>query len=157
MVNICLGDRGFFLEYHYARAHLRHDMHEGKPLLTVVKSRTIDEPKPPLEPQDEGLLQTLSMLCSFQTTEDLASFLFSPKFQHLTSNRPPFVVFEIGVYLDHTKTLELISSEQGVVFADVHASGAFENNIHRVKNEEDATAQLVHWHATVYDEKQRFV
>jgi hypothetical protein len=157
MAWICLGDREFFVKYHYARAHLRHTMHEGKPLLTVVKSRIIDEPKPPLMPQDEGLLQTLSMLCSFQTTEDLASFLFSPMFQHLTSNRPPFVVFEIGVYLDHTKTLELIASEQGVIFADVHASGAFENNIHSVEDEVDANAQLMHWHATVYDEKQRFV
>ena len=46
-------------------------MHEGKPLLTVVKSRSIDDAEPPLEPQDESLLQTLSMLCSFHTAEDL--------------------------------------------------------------------------------------
>ena len=132
-------------------------MHEGKPLLTVVKSRSIDDADPPLGPEDESLLQTLSMLCSFHTTEDLASFLFSPIFQHLTANRPPFVVFEIGVYLDHTKTLELISSSSGIVFADVQSSGAFENNLHHVKNEEDANEKLAHWHATVYDEKQRFV
>ncbi len=132
-------------------------MHEGKPLLTVVKSRSIDDAEPPLEPQDESLLQTLSMLCSFHTAEDLASFLFSPTFQHLTANRPPFVVFEIGVYLDHTKTLELISSNKGIVFADVQSSGAFENNLHHVEDEKDAMNQLAHWHATVYDEIQRFV
>ena len=97
-------------------------MHEGKPLLTVVKSRSIDDAEPPLEPQDESLLQTLSMLCSFHTAEDLASFLFSPTFQHLTANRPPFVVFEIGVYLDHTKTLELISSNNGLVVKNLRKS-----------------------------------
>lgn len=157
MVNICLGNHEVFVEYHYARTRLRQHMHEGKPLLTVVKSRIIDDPSPPLMPKDEGLLQTLSMLCSFHTTEDLASFLFSPMFLSLTENRPPFVVFEIGVYLDHTKTLELICSQEGVIFADVNASGAFENNIHRVEGEEDASKQLAHWHAMVYDEKQRFV
>ncbi|MBT6924105.1 MAG: hypothetical protein HOA35_06155, partial [Euryarchaeota archaeon] len=48
-------------------------MEDEKPLLTVVKSRMVDEARPPLEPGEQALLDTLSMLCSFHTTEDLAS------------------------------------------------------------------------------------
>ncbi len=131
-------------------------MEEEKPLLTVVKSRVVDEAEPPLEPGEQALLDTLSMLCSFHTTEDLASFLYSPMFQGLVGNRPPFVVFEIGVYLDHTKTIELVASKDGIVLADASASGAFHGNIHTVKDEKDAAKQLTHWHQTVYTDSGRF-
>ena len=131
-------------------------MEDAKPLLTVVKSRMIDEANPPLEPGEQALLDTLSMLCSFHTTEDLASFLCSPMFQGLVGNRPPFVVFEIGVYLDHTKTIELIASEDGIVLADASASGAFPGNIHTITDEKDAAKQLTHWHRTVYTDSGRF-
>ena len=131
-------------------------MEDAKPLLTVVKSRMVDEANPPLEPGEQALLDTLSMLCSFHTTEDLASFLCSPMFQGLVSNRPPFVVFEIGVYLDHTKTIELIASEDGIVLADASASGAFPGNIHTITDEKDAAKQLTHWHRTVYNDSGRF-
>ena len=131
-------------------------MEDEKPLLTVVKSRMVDEAKPPLEPGEQALLDTLSMLCSFHTTEDLASFLCSPMFQGLVGNRPPFVVFEIGVYLDHTKTIELVASVDGILLADGSASGAFRENIHIIENEDDAAKQLAHWHRTVYTDSARF-
>ncbi len=131
-------------------------MEDAKPLLTVVKLRMVDEANPPLEPGEQALLDTLSMLCSFHTTEDLASFLCSPMFQGLVGNRPPFVVFEIGVYLDHTKTIELVASEDGIVLADASASGAFHGNIHTIKDEKDAAKQLTHWHRTVYSDDGRF-
>jgi hypothetical protein len=103
-----------------------------------------------------GLLETLSMLCSFHTAEDMASFLYSEMFQNLIGRRPPFIVFEIGVYLDHTKTLELIASEDGVLFADGQASGAFVDNIHKATNEQDAAQQLSHWHQVVYTSTGRY-
>ena len=131
-------------------------MEDAKPLLTVVKSRMVDEANPPLEPGEQALLDTLSMLCSFHTTEDLASFLCSPTFQGLVGNRPPFVVFEIGIYLDHTKTIELVASEDGIVLADASASGAFPGNIHTITDEKDAAKQLTHWHRTVYTDSGRF-
>ena len=131
-------------------------MEDEKPLLTVVKSRMVDDANPPLEPADQALLDTLSMLCSFHTTEDLASFLCSPMFQGLVGNRPHFVVFEIGVYLDHTKTIELVASEDGIVLADASSSGAFHGDIHTVKDEDDAAKQLAHWHRTVYTDSGRF-
>mgnify|MGYP001025970871 FL=1 len=131
-------------------------MENTKPLLTVVKSRMVDEAKPPLEPGEQALLDTLSMLCSFHTTEDLASFLCSSMFQGLVGSRPPFVVFEIGVYLDHTKTIELVASEDGIVLADASASGAFHENTHMIEDEDDAAKQLAHWHRTVYTDSGRF-
>ena len=131
-------------------------MEEKKPLLTLVKSRFVDDPTPALEVQEAGLIETLSMLCSFHTAEDLASFLYSEMFQGLVARRPPFIVFEIGVYLDHTKTLELIASEDGVLFADGQASGAFVDNIHKTENEQDAAKQLSHWHGVVYTSTGRY-
>ena len=131
-------------------------MEDSKPLLTLVKSRFVDEATPALEPQEAGLLETLSMLCSFHTAEDMASFLYSEMFQNLIGQRPPFIVFEIGVYLDHTKTLELIASEDGVLFADGQASGAFVDNIHKATNEQDAAQQLSHWHQVVYTSTGRY-
>lgn len=125
-------------------------MVEERPLLTMVKSRLVDEPQPPLSSADTMLLETLSSLCSFMNTQDLASFLFSPMFRSLTGEREPFVVFEIGVFLDHTKIIELIASGGGIVLADVQMTGAFTNNVHSVENEEDAAHQLAHWHSTVY-------
>lgn len=131
-------------------------MEESKPLFTLVKSRFVDEATPALEPQEVGLLETLSMLCSFHTTEDMASFLYSDMFQGLIGRRPPFIVFEIGVYLDHTKTLELIASEDGLIFADGQGSGAFVDNVHKVTNEQDAAQQLAHWHRVVYTSTGRY-
>lgn len=131
-------------------------MEESKPLLTLVKSRFVDEATPALEPQEVGLLETLSMLCSFHTADDMASFLYSDMFQDLIGRRPPFIVFEIGVYLDHTKTLELIASEDGLIFADGQGSGAFVDNVHKVTNEQDAAQQLAHWHRVVYTSTGRY-
>ena len=131
-------------------------MEESKPLLTLVKSRFVDEATPALEPQEVGLLETLSMLCSFHTAADMASFLYSDMFQGLIGRRPPFIVFEIGVYLDHTKTLELIASEDGLLFADGKGSGAFVDNVHKVTNEQDAAQQLANWHRVVYTSTGRY-
>tara|TARA_B110000003_G_scaffold276003_1_gene320414 strand:- start:2266 stop:2664 length:399 start_codon:yes stop_codon:yes gene_type:complete len=131
-------------------------MDEEKPMLTLVKSRFVGDVEPPLDPAEDGLMQTLSMLCSFHTAEDLASFLFSEMFQGLTGTRAPFVMFEIGVYLDHTKTLDLVSSEQGIIFADSLGSGVFENNLHQVVNERDAVVQLTAWYGAVWHERNRF-
>lgn len=131
-------------------------MVEERPLLTMVKSRMIGEPHPMLSAADEGLLNTLSTLCSFMTAEDLASFLFSPMFTSLTSDREAFVVFEVGLFLDHTKTIDVVGSKEGLLFADAQASGAFSNNVHSVLDEEDAVRKLMVWHGMVYTTENRF-
>ena len=86
------------------------------PLLTMTKSRVIDN-QPDLSPESLQLLETLSGLCSFHTTEDLASFLFTEMFRKLVGDDEPWVVFEIGVYLDHTKIVEVISVHAGITIA----------------------------------------
>ncbi|MCH1528860.1 MAG: hypothetical protein L7S46_03935 [Candidatus Poseidoniaceae archaeon] len=131
-------------------------MVEERPLLTMVKSRMIGEPHPVLSAADEGLLNTLSSLCSFMNAKDLASFLFSPMFTSLTSDREAFVVFEVGLFLDHTKTIDVVGSKDGLVFADAQASGAFSNNVHSVADEEDAVQKLMVWHGMVYTTESRF-
>lgn len=62
--------------------HLRipvDKMEEGAPLLTMTKSRIIDE-APILSDEQSMLLETLSGLCAFYSAKDLSSFLFSDKF-----------------------------------------------------------------------------
>ena len=90
------------------------------------------------------------------TAEDLASFLFSPMFTSLTKGREAFVVFEVGLFLDHTKTIDVVGSKDGLVLADAQASGAFSNNIHTVVDEQDAVDKLVIWHGMVNTTESRF-
>ena len=58
---------------------------EDIPILTMTKSRIIGD-QPNLIPKSEGLLDTLSGLCSFHTTDDLASFLFTEMFRELVGD-----------------------------------------------------------------------
>jgi len=58
---------------------------DESPLLTMTKSREIDN-QPELSPESLHLLETLSGLCSFHTSEDLASFLFTEMFRKLVGS-----------------------------------------------------------------------
>ncbi len=69
-------------------------MGENLPLLTMVKSREIDDVPENLSEELRGLLNTLSSLCSFYSVEDFVEFIFSEKFINLTSGDSPWVVFE---------------------------------------------------------------
>ena len=121
------------------------------PLLTMTKSRVIDN-QPELSPESLQLLETLSGLCSFHTTEDLASFLFTEMFRKLVGDGEPWVVFEIGVYLDHTKIVEAISVHDGITIADSSMSGSIPNHVAIVKNLEDCAEILQKWHDNVMNE-----
>ena len=79
------------------------------PMFTMVKSQTLGEPPAALSEKSQGLLETLSMLCSFHTAEDLASFLYSPMFVELAQQGEVWLGFEIGLYVDHAKILDLNS------------------------------------------------
>ena len=76
-------------------------MGEELPLLTMVKSKEINEVPDELTEQSIGLLGTLTSLCSFYSVEDFVSFIFSEKFIKIIDYDDPWVVFEIGLYLDH--------------------------------------------------------
>lgn len=131
-------------------------MVEKKPLLTMVKLRTIDDGSQSLTDGSRALLDTLTMLCSFRTVEDLASFLFSPMFAELIGEDESWLVFEIGIYLDHTKTIELIPSKKEMLLADVQGSEVFENNIQIIESESEAVEMLSKWHLAVFNPTNRF-
>ena len=124
---------------------------DESPLLTMTKSREIDS-QPELSPESLHLLETLSGLCSFHTCEDLASFLFTEMFRKLVGNSEPWVVFEVGVYLDHTKIVEVIAVHDGITIADPTISGLIPNHVVIVKNLEDCAEILQKWHDNVMNE-----
>lgn len=124
---------------------------EDMPLLTMTKSRIVGI-QPSLIPKSEALLDTLSGLCSFHTTEDLASFLFTEVFRELVGEGEPWIIFEIGVYKDHTKTLELIPVYDGMTLADGFMTGGIPDNISIVKSESECSQALLNWHNHVMSE-----
>ena len=124
---------------------------DESPLLTMTKSREIDS-QPELSLESLHLLETLSGLCSFHTCEDLASFLFTEMFRKLVGDSEPWVVFEVGVYLDHTKIVEVIAVHDGITIADPSISGLIPNHVVIVKNLEDCAETLQKWHDNVMNE-----
>ncbi len=122
-----------------------------RPLLTMTKSRIIAQ-QPDLEPQSLGLLDTLSTLCSFYTCEDLASFLFSDIFRNVAGDDEPWIIFEIGIYAEHTKTVELIPVHDGVTIADGSMTGGIPNHVIVIKSEQDCSDILATWYNHITNE-----
>ena len=121
---------------------------DAMPLLTMVKQRTIDEAHV-LDEGSQALDQTLSMLCSFLSLEDMVSFLFSAPFASYARSKDPWVVFEVGLYVDHTKTLELVASADTLLFADPAMSGVWVDSVAECTNAEQANNSLTVWLARV--------
>ncbi|MCH1423223.1 MAG: hypothetical protein L7U62_07035 [Candidatus Poseidoniaceae archaeon] len=131
-------------------------MAEESPKFTMVKSQELADPPTDLSPKSRGLLDTLTMLCSFYSSEDLASFLHSDMFEDLTRQGEGWAGFEIGLYIDHTKTFEVFPSKKELLFADGANTGAFENNLYRCVEEKDTAAALEQWFQTVLQSSARF-
>ena len=123
-------------------------MEEHSPLLTMTKSRIIDE-APTLSDEQSMLLETLSGLCAFYSAKDLSSFLFSDKFQSLVGSKEPWIVFEIGAYHDHLKTLEGIPVHDGFTIVDLHATGLISDNIAICNSPDDLTTLISIWYQGV--------
>ena len=117
----------------------------GLPLLTMTKSRITGD-KPSFSQDSKSLLDTLSTLCSFHSSNDLASFLFTNKFRDLVGTGEPWIVFEIGLYKDHTKTLEIIPVHDGITFADAAMTGAIQNHVAVVKSQSECDTILSNWY-----------
>jgi len=117
---------------------------EKLPLLTMTKSRIIGD-QPTLSNESKALLDTLSSLCSFHTSEDLASFLFTDMFRNLVGAGEPWIIFEIGVYKDHTKTVECIPVHDGITLADGAMTGGIPDNVAIIKLELDCSTTLSNW------------
>ena len=119
-------------------------MEDEVPLITVVKKGEIG-PKPSLSPESLALEQTLTMLCSFLSLEDFISFLSSPMFQNYAQHEEMWVSLEIGLYVDHTKTLQLYPEHHGLTIADEAMTGAFEEHVWKGKAEGALVAALARW------------
>ncbi|MEL0100528.1 MAG: hypothetical protein VW862_02340 [Euryarchaeota archaeon] len=117
---------------------------DDNPLLTMTRSRLVDE-IPPLTDKSNALFETLCTLCSFHTCADLASFLFTDMFRELVNFEEIWIVFEIGLYHDHTITIEAIPTTEGIKFADTSLRNIFPNNIIEVKSEIDCENAIQYW------------
>jgi len=101
---------------------------DGTPLLTMVKAQTLTEP-PELDEASTNLDRTLTMLCSFLSLGDFMSFLASKPFESYARTDEPWVMFEVGLYVDHTKTLQLIPKRTSITLVDPSRSGVFEDGL----------------------------
>ena len=97
-------------------------MADLQPMITLVKKGEI-APRPDLTPKDLALEETLSMLCSFLSIEDFASFLKSEAFSSYAQHEATWLVMEVGLYHDHTKTLQLYPEENCLTLADEAMTG----------------------------------
>ena len=114
------------------------------PLITLVKKEEIG-PKPSLSSDSLALEQTLTMLCSFLSLEDFISFLASPMFRAYAQHEEMWVSLEIGLYIDHTKTLQLYPEHHGLTIADEAMTGAFEEHIWKGQADDALVTALARW------------
>jgi hypothetical protein len=134
-----------------------HAMDEQqRPLLTVCKSRIIDAIPEGLCEKSLALLHSLSGICSFYSVADLAGFLFSEQFGLLVGNTEPWIVFELGIYRNPDKSIELIAISGNITLADSQSSGVFEGDIAQCNTVEEVGKTILLWHNAVYDEAGRF-
>jgi len=126
-------------------------MVDEQPLLTMTKSRIVGE-IPEMNDDMTALMDMLSGLCAFYTSSDLASFLFSEKFRMLVGEGESWIVFEIGIYRDHLKTIEVTPVQDGITIADTNQTGGIPNNIHVSHSENEILELLTTWHYSIMTE-----
>ena len=119
-------------------------MAEDVPLITLVKREEIAE-RPLLSEEDLALETTLSMLCSFLTLEDFISFLSTPMFASYAQRDEPWVVFEIGLYQNHTKTLQLYPEPNRLTVTDEAATGVLDQNVWNGQADAELVGLLRSW------------
>lgn len=123
-------------------------MTDALPLLTLVKARMLDD-RPVLDSVAQNLETTLTMLCSFYSVEDLVQFLSTEGFSQLARQGDPWIEFELGLYKDHVKTLQLIPQKKELVLADAAATGAFTNHLWQGEADASLIEALNRWIGTV--------
>ena len=119
-------------------------MDDSVPLITLVKKAEIG-PKPALSEESLALEQTLSMLCSFLSIEDFISFLSSPVFQVYAQHEETWLSLEIGLYTDHTKTLQLYPGQHELIVADDAMTGAFDEHVWKGQANDTMVRALQQW------------
>ena len=114
------------------------------PLITLVKREEIAG-RPSLSEEDLALETTLSMLCSFLALEDFISFLSTPMFASYAQRDEPWVVFEIGLYQNHTKTLQLYPEPNRLTVTDEAATGVLDQNVWNGQADAELVGLLRSW------------
>ena len=130
-------------------------MGDNLPLLTMVKSREIDDEPISLSEESKNLLNTLSSLCSFYTVDDFVGFIFSEKFRNLVESPSPWIIFEIGMYLDHQKNMQLIVSSDKIMLVDNVGCG-WNNGTFESSDEKEISREMKSWCEMVFEPNSRF-
>ena len=125
-------------------------MNEGTPLLTMVIKSPNDAVASTNE-QFTPLVNTLSMLCSFLSVDDFCSFIFSEKFIELNKQNIGFV-FEVGIYSNHEKTLELICDNNKIILKDLLNQSCFDGDLINCSSKEDLQSNLNLWLSLVFSQ-----
>lgn len=123
-------------------------MEDRLPKITLVKQREIGAG--PTDDASLGLDQNLQMLCSFYSLEDLGSFLRSEAFVRYARQEEAWVVLELGLYMDHAKTVELIPSLDGFVIADTNQAGVFDDDVWQGSTADEVVEAINRWFAAVH-------
>tara|TARA_B100000424_G_scaffold50089_2_gene35423 strand:+ start:17185 stop:17538 length:354 start_codon:yes stop_codon:yes gene_type:complete len=110
----------------------------------MTKSRLLSE-IPELNRESNVLLDTLSGLCSFYSVSDLASFLFSKKFCDLVEYKDPWIMFEIGVYINHNLTLDLIPDDGKLILIDSQGNRGLNSDSVEIISEVNFTDVMTDW------------
>ena len=122
----------------------------------MVISKYVGEKSETLTEEQNSMIETLSMLCSFLSIDDFVSFIYSEKFQNLLNESIPWIVFEVGYYQDHTKVIELIPTKKELIIADNQQTEVFDGNIATVCQQEDFVEQLSNWLGFASEHNSRF-
>ena len=113
-------------------------------VIKSMDSETVDS----LSNNQQMLIGTLSMLCSFLSVKDFCSFVFSKKFDDLMECDLD-LIFEIGLYTNHEVTLQLSESDGCLAITDLLGYDCFENGRVECTSDTDFESAINIWLSAV--------
>ena len=122
----------------------------GIPLITLVIKSQNNNQLDQLADDENSLIDTLSMLCSFLSVKDFCSFIFSDKLSSLTKYDLD-LVFEIGLYANHEITLELGITKEKMRIDDLIDQGCFDNNSFEFSTFEELENGINRWLTCIFN------
>ena len=122
----------------------------GIPLITLVIKSQNNNRLDQLADDENSLIDTLSMLCSFLSVKDFCSFIFSDKLSSLTKYDLD-LVFEIGLYANHEITLELGITKEKMRIDDLIDQGCFDNNSFEFSTFEELENGINRWLTCIFN------
>ena len=123
----------------------------GIPLITLVIKSQNNNRLDQLADDENSLIDTLSMLCSFLSVKDFCSFIFSDKFSGLKKYDMD-LVFEIGLYTNHEITLQLSLTKEKMRIDDLINQGCFDNNSFEFSIFEELEIGINNWLNRIFNQ-----